>query len=102
MEELLNLLKDGHARTTWMLANELHTTTDDINRKLEFMENMGIIKKVSLTASSCGGSCGSCGSCGSSGHCSSAAGPDGGNSKCMSCMPDAELLNMGEMWEVVV
>ena len=34
MNELLNLLKDGHARTTLMLAQELHTTPADIRRKL--------------------------------------------------------------------
>ena len=44
MNELLNLLKDGHARTTLMLASELHTTPADIRRKLEFLENAGIIK----------------------------------------------------------
>ena len=61
MNELLNLLKDGHARTTLMLASELHTTPADIRRKLEFLENAGIIKRISFTASSCGG--GSCSSC---------------------------------------
>ena len=45
MNELLNLLKDGHARTTLMLASELHTTPADIRRKLEFLENAGIIKR---------------------------------------------------------
>ena len=50
MNELLNLLKDGHARTTLMLASELHTTPADIRRKLEFLENAGIIKRISFTA----------------------------------------------------
>ena len=94
MEKLLNLLKDGHARTTVMLAAELKTTPADIRRKLEFMENMGIIKRVSLTAAGCGGgSCGSCAGCGSE-HPKGKAG-------CPSCIPGAEMLNMGEMWEVV-
>ena len=48
MNELLNLLKDGHARTTLMLASELHTTQADIRRKLEFLENAGIIKRISF------------------------------------------------------
>ena len=48
MNELLNLLRDGHARTTLMLASELHTTPADIRRKLEFLENAGIIKRISF------------------------------------------------------
>lgn len=96
MQKLLDLLKDGHARTTLMLASELHTTPADIRRKLEYMENMGIIKRVSLTSASYGG--GSCGGC-------TGCSPDGkngkdGKSNCASCIPGAEMLNMGEMWEV--
>ena len=74
MNELLNLLKDGHARTTLMLASELHTTPADIRRKLEFLENAGMEND-----------------------------PDGrkGKSGCSGCIPGAELMNMGEMWEVV-
>ena len=94
MDRLLNLLKDGHARTTVMLAAELNTTPADIRRKLEFMENMGIIKRVSMTAASCGGgSCGGCTGCSAEGK--------KGKSSCASCIPGAEMLNMGEMWEVV-
>ncbi|MCR5107634.1 MAG: hypothetical protein K6B28_05670 [Lachnospiraceae bacterium] len=91
MDKLLELLKDGHARTTLMLASELNTTTSDIGRKLEYLENMGIIKKVSLSSSSCTGSCTGCSFC------------DEGNKKsgCNACIPDKEILNMGEMWEVI-
>ncbi len=90
MQELLNLLKDGHARTTHMLASELHTTPDDIRRKLEYMEHMGVIRRISLTSASCGGSCQGCSS-----------DSKNGKSACSGCIPGAELLNMGEMWEVV-
>ena len=78
MNELLNLLKDGHARTTLMLASELHTTQADIRRKLEFLENAGIIKRISFTAASCGG-----GNCSSCTGCSPNAGkdPDGRKGK---------------------
>ena len=48
MNELLNLLKDGHARTTLMLASELHTTPADIRRKLEFLENAASSKEFPL------------------------------------------------------
>ena len=96
MNELLNLLKDGHARTTLMLASELHTTPADIRRKLEFLENTGIIKRISFTAASCGGgSCSGCAGCGPN------VGGKKGKSGCAGCIPGAELMNMGEMWEVV-
>ena len=91
MNELLNLLKDGHARTTLMLASELHTTP--------FLENAGIIKRISFTASCGGGSCSSC----TGGSPNAENDPDGrkGKSGCSGCIPGAELMNMGEMWEVV-
>lgn len=91
MQKLLNLLKDGHARTTTMLAAELNTTPSDIRRKLEYMENMGIIRRVSLNAASCGSV--SCSGCSSD--------QKGGKSGCAGCIPNVEILNMGEMWEVV-
>lgn len=97
MQELLGLLKDGHARTVLMLASELHTTPEDIRRKLEYMEHMGIIRRISLTAASCGDSKGS--SCGSCTGCST--GSKKKKNSCAGCIPGAELLNMGEMWEVV-
>ena len=112
MNKLLDLLKDGHARTTVMLALELHTTPADIRRKLEYMENMGIIRRVSLTTASCGeGSCSGCAGCGPNAGAgiNTAGGPNtvcGSNDKrgksgCAGCIPGAELMNMGEMWEVV-
>lgn len=86
MQKLLELLKDGRARTTVMLAIELDTTPEDIQRKLEYMEHMGIIRKVAAVSPS-GSGCAGC-------HQSAKSG-------CESCMPKAELFNMGEMWEVV-
>ena len=100
MNELLNLLKDGHARTTLMLAQELHTTPADIRRKLEFLENAGIIKRISFTTASCGG--GSCSSCtGSSPNTGNDPNRKNGEGGCTGCIPGTELMNMGEMWEVV-
>jgi hypothetical protein len=85
MEKLLELLKDGRSRTIEMLADELGTTTADVNRMLSYLESIGAIKKVSLSSSSC--------HCGSDGHCSAA--------ECKGCMPQNAAQNMGEMWEVV-
>ncbi|MCR5595824.1 MAG: DeoR family transcriptional regulator [Lachnospiraceae bacterium] len=108
MEQLLELLKDGHARTIEMLALELDTTVSDVRRKLEFMENMGIIKRVSMSAASCGSGCGGCTGCsaGTKGIAVADTATSGvcgkGTAKsCSSCMPDKEILNMGEMWKVI-
>ena len=91
MEELLELLKDGHARTTLQLALQLHTSSEDIARKLEYLEMIGQIKRITMATASCG----SCGGC----HgCDGEAGKE--HKSCTSCMPTKELLNMGEMWEV--
>ena len=105
MEELLNLLTDGRSRTIEMLASELDTTTDDILRKIDFLERSNIIRRVAtsypqdetlLTAGKkpapvC------------SGHCTSCAGCSHGKGKsyCDSCMPKGGFKNMGIMWEVI-
>ncbi len=86
MKELLELLKDGHARTIPMLAYELHTDEADILRQIEFLENMGAIKKVWSNEPKCGG-------------CSGCSG--GSKKTCKSCAPDGGFKNMGQMWEVV-
>ena len=90
MDELLKLLEDGHARTTLQLAMELKTSSEDIRRKLEYMEMIGVIRRISMTASSCSG----CSGCNGEGH-------GAGKSGCSGCMPGSDLLNMGDMWEVV-
>ena len=89
MRELIELLKDGHARTTKLLAIELGTSEADVKRQIEYLPNIGVIKKVDMSCS-CGGSCGKEGS---SGH------SDCGN--CSSCLPEGGFKNMGEMYEVV-
>ncbi len=87
MEELLELLKDGHARTIELLAAELDTDTDDIRRRIEYLENIGVIKRS--FAPSCG-----------SGKCSECA-LHSGPAPCKGCLPEGGFKNMGEMWEVV-
>ncbi len=48
MEALLNLLKDGNARTVDTLAIELDTSKSDVKRQLEFLERMGVIKRIPI------------------------------------------------------
>lgn len=86
MEELLELLKDGRARTLEMLASEMKTNTEDMKRKIEYLENMGIIK------SSFHPSCGA-------GKCAECA-MHSGTAPCKGCLPEGGFKNMGQMWEV--
>ena len=89
MEQLLELLKDGHARTTKLLAMELHTSEEDVTRQMEYLENMGIIKRVVFSAKGCQG----CSGCSSGNH------SDGHT--CKGCLPQDGFQNMGQMWEVM-
>ena len=91
MEKLLELLKDGHARTTLMLAMELNTTVEDIRRQLEYLEHIGAIRSVSFSQGGCAG----CTGCVTSAHPGSAA-------ACKGCLPQEGFQNMGELWEVVI
>ena len=86
MNELIKLLKDGHARTIPMLADELNTSEADVLRQIEYLEHIGVIKRIISDQVKCSGCSG----------CSS-----GGNKACKSCMPDGGFSNMGQMWEVV-
>lgn len=83
MNDLIKLLSDGHARTEKLLAIELHTTVEDVKRQIEYLENMGIIRRVNY--SSCGSGCSDGGGC-------------GGN--CSKCAPKGGFQNMGVMYEV--
>ncbi len=88
MERLLELLRDGHARTLELLAVEMDTSVDDVKRQIEYLENMGIIKKVSFRVKGCEGCAG----------CSSKE--KNGQTPCKGCLPDDGFKNMGSMWEV--
>ncbi len=90
MRELIELLKDGHARTTKLLAIELKTSEEDVKRQIEYLTNVGVIKKVDMSCG-CGGSCASGDHGGCGGSCAG----------CSSCLPDGGFKNMGEMYEVV-
>lgn len=91
MRELIELLKDGHARTTKLLAIELKTSKEDVKRQIEYLTNIGVIKKVDMSCG-CGGTC-----CASGDH----GGCGGSCAGCSSCLPDGGFKNMGEMYEVV-
>ena len=88
MKELLALLKDGNSRTVENLASELGTTPSDIDRRLEYLEHIGMIRRVFFSAEA---KCRSCSGCGCSGC----------DAVCKGCMPDNVSDNMGEMWEIV-
>lgn len=108
MEKLLQLLKDGRTRSTEMIAAELGTSTEDVLRKIEFLERSGIIRRVatsfhesetlltagrnSATSPTCPGRCKSCSGCSHGG---------GGAKACAACMPEGGFKNMGIMWEVL-
>lgn len=62
LEELLHLLQDGNSHNVQELADLLHEDTDDIIRKLEYLEQQGYIKKVSLTGN-CNHHCIGCHGC---------------------------------------
>lgn len=87
MEELLKLLSDGRSRTIEMLAAELHTTSDDILRKIDFLERSKIIRRVATSYSK------KCAGCSHGKNCGSQA--------CAACMPKGGFKNMGVMWEVI-
>lgn len=85
MQELLKLLKDGRSRTIEMLAAELNTSADDIRRQIEYLEQIGAIRRIAFPT----------------GHgCSGYTGCEGGTG-CKGCMPDDAESNMGEMWEII-
>ena len=92
MEKLLELLKDGNARSLEMLAIELDTSAEDVRRKIDFLEKMQVIKRVAIG----GNGCGSCGGCNT---CSNHGGHSG--STCAGCIPEGGFSNMGQMWEVL-
>ena len=62
MTELLELLKEGRTWTTVGLAERLHTDWEDVQRKLEFLEQAGYIKQSTVCYGSCKGCSAQCGS----------------------------------------
>lgn len=89
MERLLELLKDGHARTLELLAAELDTDLDDVKRQIEYLENMGLIKRETGRDRGCG-------------NCSACSGTCSDGQTCKGCLPDGGFKNMGQMWSVAV
>lgn len=81
MEELLNLLRDGHSRSIEMLAEELNTSAEDVKRRIDFLERAGIIRRVIC-------------------HCGHSCSKRSGCDACEGCAPQGGFKNMGEIWEV--
>ena len=48
MEEILELLRDGKARSLKELCEELELSESDIKRTLEFLEHNGLVNRVGL------------------------------------------------------
>ncbi len=87
LNRLMELLKDGHARTVPMLAEELDTDIPGVLRLIEYLEHIGMIRRVIGDHVNCHG-------------CSGCTSGSGGK-MCKSCLPDGGFKNMGQMWEVV-
>ena len=87
MQKLIELLKDGKSRTKEMLSEELGITSEQLDRDMDYLERMGIIRRTGY-AEAQGHNCATCGGC-----------QDG--QKCKSCAPEGGFKNMGLMWEVI-
>lgn len=91
MNKLLEMLKDGNARSLEMLAAELNTSVGDVERMLEYMENMGLLRKTELGKVGHQG-CSSCAGCSASKDSAAV---------CKGCLPEKGFENMGVIWEVI-
>ncbi len=90
MEELIGLLKDGKSRTLEMLAMELDTSVERVERDIEFLERSGVIRRIRFSgAQNTTPPCNGCSGCGT------------GGKACAGCMPEGGFQHMGVMWEVV-
>lgn len=68
MTELLRLMEEGTAWNVETLASRLGTTTTDIRRRIEYLEQMGYLRRIN----GCSHDCQGC-----SAHCSAASGLSG-------------------------
>ena len=68
-----------------MIATELNKSVDQIERDIEFLERMGVIRRIEFSM------------CGSCSGCSSWEGPK----TCPGCTPEGGFKNMGVMWEII-
>ena len=58
MTELLDLLKDGRARSVEELALSLRTNVEDVRRRMEYLEHAGYLRRVGSCGHSCSSHCG--------------------------------------------
>ncbi len=94
MKLLMDKLREGEGHSTLMLANEMHTTVEDVQRTLEYLERIGVLKKTELGKFECGGNCSSCSGCSSHSRNSGKKGP------CKGCLPENGFNTMGVIWQV--
>lgn len=67
LTQLLALLDEGNALSITELAQRLKTSEDTVKAQMEYLEQLGMLRRVSGGAdcAACGGSCGgSCHGCG--------------------------------------
>ena len=89
MEELLKLLKDSNTRTIEEIARALETTVEDVNRQIEYLERIGMIKSITLLPTDRGcGDCNGCNGCNKS------------PAACKGCIPPGVEYSIGKAWEV--
>ncbi len=87
MQKLIELLKDGKSRTKEMLSQELGISSEQLDRDIDYLERMGVIRRTGYEEAQ-RHDCSTCGGC-----------ADG--QKCKSCAPAGGFKNMGHMWEVI-
>ncbi len=73
-----------------MLAMELNTSVDRVERDIEFLERSGVIRRIRFS-----------GAQNTASHCNGCSGCGTGGKACAGCMPEGGFQHMGVMWEVV-
>jgi len=61
MEKLLNMLNEGRALSQNELADELGISAETLAAQIDYMERLGILRRIE-SACGCSGGCGGCSS----------------------------------------
>lgn len=67
MENLLEVIRQGQISSLPELAERLQVSEELLSAKLERYEQLGVVKRVRMDASGCGGNCKRCRGCSSMG-----------------------------------
>lgn len=65
MENLLEVIRQGQISSLPELAERLQVSEELLSAKLERYEQLGVVKRVCMDASGCGGNCKRCRGCSS-------------------------------------